>query len=231
MSTNLTTDNSSDFKVGSVLQEYASIPKIPMSTRDRCGPIMGRHRMQLVEQHIITKSDPRFQSIDEMALASKNLWNLANYYVRQSFIFGRIYLNNKAVYHLVKTSDAYKALPRKVSNQVLIQLDSLGTPSLKRRKRSGSIQSSSPASQGSPSTNTKLRGVICSFLNWSDLEDPFSSSRNSRLTAWVAGRNQAEPQAHQAGQNCTEGGSLCCRGGLSGRSETSTGRQGPLCRA
>ena len=79
--------------------------------------------MQLVEQHIITKSDPRFQSIDEMALASKNLWNLANYYVRQSFIFGRIYLNNKAVYHLVKTSDAYKALPRKVGNQVLIQLD------------------------------------------------------------------------------------------------------------
>jgi putative transposase len=86
-------------------------------------PSKGRHRMQLVEQHIITKNDPRFQSIDEMAFASKNLWNLANYYVRQSFIFERIYLNNTAVYHLVKSSDAYRALPRKVSNQVLIQLD------------------------------------------------------------------------------------------------------------
>jgi putative transposase len=74
--------------------------------------------MQLVEQHIISKSDSRFAVIDEMAFASKNLWNLANYYVRQAFLFERIYLNNAAVYHLVKSSDAYQALPRKVSNQV-----------------------------------------------------------------------------------------------------------------
>jgi putative transposase len=78
--------------------------------------------MQLVEQHIISTRDPGFRSIDEMAFASKNLWNLANYYVRQSFIFEHIYLDNTAVYHLVKSSDAYQALPRKVSNQVLIQL-------------------------------------------------------------------------------------------------------------
>src|SRR5260370_41570132 len=78
--------------------------------------------MQLVEQHIISKGDPRFQGIDEMAFASKNLWNLANYYVRQSFIFEHSYLNNAAVYHLFKSSDDYQALPRKSSNQVLIQL-------------------------------------------------------------------------------------------------------------
>ena len=83
--------------------------------------------MQLVEQHVISTSDPRFQSIDEMAFASKNLWNLANYSVRQSFIFEHMYLNNTAVYHQVKSSDAYKALPRKVSNQVLIQLDQAWT--------------------------------------------------------------------------------------------------------
>ncbi len=83
--------------------------------------------MQLVEQHIISKSDPRYQQIDEMAFASKNLWNLANYFVRQAFIFEHIYLNNAAVYHLVKSSDAYQALPRKVSNQVLIQLDKAWT--------------------------------------------------------------------------------------------------------
>jgi putative transposase len=79
--------------------------------------------MQLVEQHIISKGDVRFQQIDEMAFASKNLWNLANYFVRQAFIFEHTYLDNTAVYHLVKSSDAYQALPRKVSNQVLIQLD------------------------------------------------------------------------------------------------------------
>jgi putative transposase len=78
--------------------------------------------MQLAEQHVIKRGDPRYGRIDEAAFASKNLWNLANYYVRQSFIFQHIYLNNTAVYHLVKSSDAYKALPAKVSNQVLIQL-------------------------------------------------------------------------------------------------------------
>jgi hypothetical protein len=67
------------------------------------------------------------QRIDAMALASKNLWNLANYSVRQAFIFEHTYLNNAVVYHLVKSSDAYKALPRKVSNQVLIQLDQAWT--------------------------------------------------------------------------------------------------------
>src|SRR5260370_8920563 len=86
--------------------------------------------MQLVEQHIISKGDPRFQGIDEMAFASKNLWNLANYYVRQSFIFEHSSLNNAAAYHLVKSSDAYQALPRKGSNQVLIQLDHAATTSL-----------------------------------------------------------------------------------------------------
>ena len=83
--------------------------------------------MQLVEQHSISKGDPRFHGIDEMAFASKNLWNLANYSVRQSFIFEHIYLNHAAVYHLVKSSEAYQALPRKVSNQVLIQLDTAWT--------------------------------------------------------------------------------------------------------
>ena len=76
---------------------------------------------------MISTSDPRFQSIDAMVFASKNLWNLANYFVRQSFIFEHTYLNNTAVYHLVKSSDAYQALPRKVSNQVLIQLDQAWT--------------------------------------------------------------------------------------------------------
>src|SRR5258708_8311952 len=78
--------------------------------------------MQLAEQHVIKRGDPRYGRIDEAAFASKNLWNLANYSVRQSFIFQHIYLDNIAVYHLVKSSDAHKAVPAKVSNQVLIQL-------------------------------------------------------------------------------------------------------------
>ncbi len=78
--------------------------------------------MKLVEQHVIKRSDPRYARLDEAAFASKNLWNLANYHVRQAFILEHRYLDNTAVYHLVKSSDAYRALPAKVSNQVLIQL-------------------------------------------------------------------------------------------------------------
>ncbi len=78
--------------------------------------------MRLVEQHIIKQGDPRYAKLDEAAFASKNLWNAANYLVRQSFIFQEKYLNNVEVFHQIKSHEAYQALPRKVSNQVLIQL-------------------------------------------------------------------------------------------------------------
>jgi putative transposase len=78
--------------------------------------------MQLVEQHIIEKSDPRWAQLDAVAFASKNLWNAANYLVRQSIIFEQVYLDNVHVFHLIKQHEAYEGLPRKVSNQVLIQL-------------------------------------------------------------------------------------------------------------
>ena len=78
--------------------------------------------MKLVEQHVIQRDDPRWTRLDATAFASKNLWNAANYLVRQSFIFQGVYLNNTAVFHLIKDQEAYQALPRKVSNQVLLQL-------------------------------------------------------------------------------------------------------------
>lgn len=43
--------------------------------------------MQLVEQHVIGKSDARYAVIDQAAFASKNLYNAANYEIRQVFIF------------------------------------------------------------------------------------------------------------------------------------------------
>jgi putative transposase len=79
--------------------------------------------MQLVEQHVIGATDPRYAAIDRAAFASKNLYNAANYLVRQSFIFQGVYLNFAAVFHLIKKHEAYCALPRKVSNDVLRQLD------------------------------------------------------------------------------------------------------------
>jgi putative transposase len=79
--------------------------------------------MQLVEQHCIHKGDPRYDAIDRAAFASKNLYNLANYHMRQSYIHTGKDLGYAQVYHLVKQTDAYKSLPRKVSNDVLRLLD------------------------------------------------------------------------------------------------------------
>ncbi len=78
--------------------------------------------MKLVERHIIKKTHQFYQQIDELCWRSKNLYNYANYLVRQSFILECLYLDNTKIYHQVKQHESYKALPSKVSNQVLIVL-------------------------------------------------------------------------------------------------------------
>ena len=78
--------------------------------------------MKLVEQHLIRRSDPRFAAIDRAAFASKNLYNQANYQIRQAFLHEGKYLPYVEIFHRLKHHDAYCALPRKVSNSILIQL-------------------------------------------------------------------------------------------------------------
>jgi putative transposase len=79
--------------------------------------------MQLVEQHIIQQTDSRFALIDAAAFAAKNLYNAANYRVRQAFIYDGVYLNYPEMYRQMKATEQYEALPRKVSQQVLMLLD------------------------------------------------------------------------------------------------------------
>src|SRR6266498_3887147 len=78
--------------------------------------------MQLVEQHMIDRNDPRYAVIDEAAFKSKNLYNAGNYEVRQSYIHQGKYLNYNEVQRRMQSHEAYKALPAKVSQQVLMQL-------------------------------------------------------------------------------------------------------------
>lgn len=79
--------------------------------------------MKLVERHVIDKNHKWFKEINNLTFLSKNLYNASNYLVRQEFIQKQKYLTNPEVYHLIKTSVDYKALPAKVSNQVLKVLD------------------------------------------------------------------------------------------------------------
>jgi len=66
--------------------------------------------MQLVEQHIINTSDPRYSVIDEAAFKSKNLYNAGNYEVRQSYIHQGKYLNYNEVQRRMQSHEVYKAL-------------------------------------------------------------------------------------------------------------------------
>jgi putative transposase len=49
--------------------------------------------MRLVEQHVIRASNPQFEAIDAAAFAAKNLYNAANFLLRQSFFSGAGYLD------------------------------------------------------------------------------------------------------------------------------------------
>jgi putative transposase len=79
--------------------------------------------MQLVEQHVLGKNDPRFEAIDQTAFLSKNLYNAANYLVRQAFMLDQRDIPYNPLDKLLKPAPDYCALPRKVSQWVLKQLD------------------------------------------------------------------------------------------------------------
>src|SRR5262252_2560158 len=78
--------------------------------------------MQLVERHLVRKAQPEYASIDAAAFASKNVYNQANYQIRQAFIHEGTYLPYAEIFHRLKHLDCYKALPAKVANSILILL-------------------------------------------------------------------------------------------------------------
>src|SRR5215813_630151 len=78
--------------------------------------------MHLVERHLVKKDHPQYTLIDAAAFASKNLYNQANYQIRQAYIHEGKYLPYAAIFHRIKQMDCYQALPAKVANSLLILL-------------------------------------------------------------------------------------------------------------
>lgn len=83
--------------------------------------------MQLTEQHVINKNDPRFAVIDAAAFKSKNLYNAALYEMRQALIFQGKRFSYQQMDKLMQKHEAYKTLPAKVSQRVLKQLEEART--------------------------------------------------------------------------------------------------------
>ncbi len=79
--------------------------------------------MQLVEKHVINRSDRRYAPLDAACFASKNLYNAALYEVRQAYIHEGKYLNSNAMDRRMQSHETYKALPAKVAQHVLRLLE------------------------------------------------------------------------------------------------------------
>ena len=81
--------------------------------------------MILVERHIIKNNSFEYNELDNLCFLSKNLYNTALYRIRQHYFNTGKYLNKfQLINELTKEKQVdYIALPRKVSQQVIYQVD------------------------------------------------------------------------------------------------------------
>ena len=80
-------------------------------------------KVQRCEQIIIKKDHPKFKIIDEMCFNSKNLYNEANYVIRQKFIESGEYIPYKDMNFEFKTHENYKLTFSQPANCTLRLLD------------------------------------------------------------------------------------------------------------
>jgi len=79
--------------------------------------------MKLILKHLIKSSHPNFREIDKLAFLSKNLYNCAVYLSRQAFFKGEKLPRLTDLHHELKNGSDYRALPAKVSQLILKQVE------------------------------------------------------------------------------------------------------------
>ena len=81
--------------------------------------------MILVERHIIKQNNKHYKELDNLCFLSKNLYNSALYSIRQYYFQNKKYLNKfQLINEFTKNNQVdYIQLPRKVSQQVIYQVD------------------------------------------------------------------------------------------------------------
>lgn len=80
-------------------------------------------KVNRVEQHQIHKTHPSWKLIDELCFKSKNLYNYANYLIRQEFINNNKWIQYNELFQLCKDSEPYKEIGSNVGQQTLKILD------------------------------------------------------------------------------------------------------------
>lgn len=80
-------------------------------------------KIQRVEQIIIRKSHPKFKIIDQQCYHAKNLYNEANYILRQEFMQNKNYISYQQMHSDMKTNENFKLCMSQPANCVLRVLD------------------------------------------------------------------------------------------------------------
>lgn len=76
-----------------------------------------------IEQQIITKRHQKWLFINEMCKNTKNLYNYANYLIRQEFVQNKKYIQYKEMNFDLKSNELYKLCMSQPANCVLRRLD------------------------------------------------------------------------------------------------------------
>ena len=71
--------------------------------------------MNLVEQHIIEKSNSSFKELDDLCFKSKNIYNSTLYLWRQKLINDKNFISSKESYKLIKELNSYTEIPQNVA--------------------------------------------------------------------------------------------------------------------
>jgi IS605 OrfB family transposase len=78
--------------------------------------------MHYCERHVIKPSHKFYSECDQLCLKSKNLFNIVQYSVRQSFFYGHSVPTHAQLNKHYKSSEHYTALPAKVAQLVIKQI-------------------------------------------------------------------------------------------------------------
>jgi len=80
-------------------------------------------KVNRVEKHRIKNKSPAWEIIDKLSFKSKNLYNYANYYVRQEFINNKKYIGYYDLKKILKTHEPYKEFGSQTAQQTLVVLN------------------------------------------------------------------------------------------------------------
>ncbi len=81
--------------------------------------------MLITETHIVNRQHQDFKQIDKLCFMSKNLYNYANYIIRQEFIKNRKWIRYNELDKIIKiqNKELYENIPNASSQQILMILD------------------------------------------------------------------------------------------------------------